>query len=304
MKYFVVVIFLIGLVGFVFADEPETPSPLEQQKSGKNQEDVKCKQDMFLAFKTDKTRSSCVKPYTLDKLIERGWALPHQDVNNWDVKRKTSEQQSAFCSDGEIKISGGYYKTQDSTLELEWIKDIVDKEYRQGVEVRLYNPEEYQQHAYVYVDCIMPSIDSFEDCLDAGYAIMESYPRQCRTMDGKNFVEEISTLEVKINGEKQVRRGTAQTLEIQVLRGDAMIEGARVFIDIEDYGEDIIREFEGYTNSRGIFVFSWEIPQRFDDIETLLAIIDVTDNISSKTELFKFRVYCLPGEKGCKVEGN
>jgi len=148
------------------------------------------------------------------------------------------------------------------------------------------------------------SIENFEGCVAAGNPIMESYPRQCKTSDGRNFVEKISSLEVKINGEKQVRRGTTQTLEIQVLRDEMPIERAKVFIDIEDYGEDIIKEFEGYTNSQGIFVFSWEIPKRFDDLETLLAIVDVTDNISSKTVLFKFQVYCLPGERDCKVEGN
>lgn len=148
------------------------------------------------------------------------------------------------------------------------------------------------------------SITNFEECISAGNPIMESYPRQCKTNDGKHFVEEISSLEVKIDGEKQVRRGTTQTLQIQVLRDEIPIERARVFIDIEDYGEDIIKEFDGYTNSQGIFVFSWEIPQRFNDLEKLLAIIDVTDNVSSKTVLFKFQVYCLPGERDCKVEGN
>lgn len=34
-------------------------------------------------------------------------------------------------------------------------------------------------------------IDSFEDCVDAGNPVMESYPRQCRTSDGKHFVESI-----------------------------------------------------------------------------------------------------------------
>ncbi|MCV0393065.1 MAG: PQQ-dependent sugar dehydrogenase [Nitrosopumilus sp.] len=34
-------------------------------------------------------------------------------------------------------------------------------------------------------------INSFEDCLAAELPIMESYPRQCRTKDGKNFVEHI-----------------------------------------------------------------------------------------------------------------
>jgi len=33
------------------------------------------------------------------------------------------------------------------------------------------------------------SIDSFEDCAAAGNPVMESYPRQCRTADGKHFVE-------------------------------------------------------------------------------------------------------------------
>ena len=120
----------------------------------------------------------------------------------------------------------------------------------------------------------------------------------------RGWAIESPTLQIKVIGEKQVRRGTTQTIQIQVVRGDNPIEGARVFIDIEDYGEDLIKEFDGYTNSQGYFVLSWEIPQSFDDIETLLAFIDVTDDISSKTELFKFQVFCLPGEKDCKAEGN
>ena len=113
-----------------------------------------------------------------------------------------------------------------------------------------------------------------------------------------------SELEVVASGETQVRRGTTHTIEVHVNRDNNPIEGARVNITIEDYGEDIIREFSGYTNQEGYFEFSWEIPQRFDDIETLLAFVDVTDGISSKTELFKFQVYCLPGENNCEVEGN
>lgn len=35
------------------------------------------------------------------------------------------------------------------------------------------------------------AITSFEDCWDAGYPIMESYPEQCRTPDGQTFVREI-----------------------------------------------------------------------------------------------------------------
>jgi len=34
-------------------------------------------------------------------------------------------------------------------------------------------------------------IASFEDCVNVGNAVMESYPRQCKTKDGKTFVEYI-----------------------------------------------------------------------------------------------------------------
>lgn len=34
-------------------------------------------------------------------------------------------------------------------------------------------------------------ITNFEECAAAGNAVMESYPRQCRTADGRIFVEEI-----------------------------------------------------------------------------------------------------------------
>jgi hypothetical protein len=36
------------------------------------------------------------------------------------------------------------------------------------------------------------SISSFEECKDAGYPIMESYPEQCATPDGRTFTRELS----------------------------------------------------------------------------------------------------------------
>jgi len=36
------------------------------------------------------------------------------------------------------------------------------------------------------------SINSFEECVKAGYPVMESYPRQCRTPDGRSFTENVS----------------------------------------------------------------------------------------------------------------
>ncbi len=34
-------------------------------------------------------------------------------------------------------------------------------------------------------------ISGFDECLEAGYPVLESYPRQCRTSDGKEFIEDI-----------------------------------------------------------------------------------------------------------------
>ena len=38
----------------------------------------------------------------------------------------------------------------------------------------------------------IPTVTSFDECVRAGYPVMESFPRQCKTPDGRNFVEEIN----------------------------------------------------------------------------------------------------------------
>jgi len=35
------------------------------------------------------------------------------------------------------------------------------------------------------------TVNNFNECVSAGYPILESYPRQCNTLEGKNFVEDI-----------------------------------------------------------------------------------------------------------------
>ena len=116
--------------------------------------------------------------------------------------------------------------------------------------------------------------------------------------------EKSSSLSVEVTGEKLVRRGTTHTINVHVTDGLNPIHGAKVTLTIEDYGEEIIREFEGYTDQNGFFVFSWEIPKSYNDYETLLAFISVSGNGSSQTKLFKFQIYCLPGTSNCEIEGN
>lgn len=51
--------------------------------------------------------------------------------------------------------------------------------------------------AAVYLTVFKPgegpisTINSFEECVSAGYPVLESYPRQCKTPDGQTFIEDI-----------------------------------------------------------------------------------------------------------------
>ena len=52
---------------------------------------------------------------------------------------------------------------------------------------------------------IEATIESFEECAAAGNPVMESYPRQCRTSDGTNFVE---VIDIMLNyGEQCTEKG-------------------------------------------------------------------------------------------------
>ena len=42
-------------------------------------------------------------------------------------------------------------------------------------------------------DAETSTVASFEDCVAAGYPVMESYPRRCATPDGQSFVEDVDT---------------------------------------------------------------------------------------------------------------
>lgn len=47
-------------------------------------------------------------------------------------------------------------------------------------------------------------INSYEECVEAGYPVIESYPEQCATPDGKTFTKELEDWEeTKINEENR-----------------------------------------------------------------------------------------------------
>lgn len=54
--------------------EPKTPPPLKQVSSGILTENVTCKEELQIIFKVTDNSPACVKPESIPKLIERGWA--------------------------------------------------------------------------------------------------------------------------------------------------------------------------------------------------------------------------------------
>jgi len=107
-------------------------------------------------------------------------------------------------------------------------------------------------------------------------------------------------LDVTIHGQKAVRRGTTQNLDIHVENFEGNVSGATVFVRVEDYGENVLEEFKGETDSNGDYSVSYELSKDYTDIKTFLVYVDVTDGLSSKTKVYTFQVYCLCGEPGCK----
>jgi hypothetical protein len=63
----------------------------------------------------------------------------------------------------------------------------------------------------------LAAINSFEDCAAAGYPIMDSYPEQCRTADGKHFTRSVSNQPISVIGNiiclPKRNPGEVQTLE-------------------------------------------------------------------------------------------
>jgi len=55
--------------------------------------------------------------------------------------------------------------------------------------VRMETAIKLEERGWGVMNPDVASITSFEECIAAGNPAMESYPRQCRTEDGKHFVE-------------------------------------------------------------------------------------------------------------------
>lgn len=134
---------------------------------------------------------------------------------------------------------------------------------------------------------------NFEECVAAGYPVMESYPRQCRTPSGQNFVETIPQGQDKSDliRVSSIAPGEAIASPL-ILTGEA--RGTWYFeasfpIAIEDAGGNVIGQ--GYAQADGEWMTEDFVP--FTSIPITFAaqpagssgmVVLVKDNPSSLPE--------------------
>ena len=283
--------------------------PLQQIKNGIPITDVSCNKEKNKMYKHNLLRLTCVSQTSADKLVERGWALPIEEQNNLDESSLISEvfilpqfDNTKFSVQSKI-INGQKFLVMQGD-NWSYSKDIKITILGDSIQTKIIKTRT-NNNGQFYMSWIVP-----KDLQSGQYEvrITDEIKNKSENVTILGLTNEIYHIgpgyQVIVEGDKEVRRGTTHNIEVSVYKDQVPVHGARVFLDIEDYGEDRIREFEGWTGSNGKFVYSWEIPKNFDDIETLLAFIGVVHGDFSRTELFKFVVYCLPGEKGCQVDGN
>ncbi|WP_420545534.1 hypothetical protein [Nitrosopumilus sp.] len=270
-------------------------TPLKQFNSGTPYHETVCKPGLQLTQKHDKS-PACVSPETYFELIKRDWTSNIiKAVQSRDLSSDIDTALSSYMN----KITPTLDDFKNVLSEPYDIDEIFSKfgephdDIGSGIHIYVYDLNDDTEIWIGYVDDIwyMHHVDS------KGNLIEELFAKP------PDYVTPFQELQVDITGEQQVRRGTTHDIVVDVFRDAKPVSDATVRITIEDYGEDVIRDFKGRTDDSGRFVFSWEIPKSFDDVKTLLAYVDVTDDVSAKTALFKFQVYCIPGETGCKAEG-
>ena len=105
------------------------PSPLKQIASGTEPENVTCNEGLELVFKLTNNSPACVKPQTFDKLIERGWALSNQSVQ---------EQQTFDFAQSKKSVLSDLVKIEQShKFDLVFDKDLTSSQ-KEGAMLHTY----------------------------------------------------------------------------------------------------------------------------------------------------------------------
>lgn len=160
----------------------------------------------------------------------------------------------------------------------------------------------------------LPEVKNFDECVKAGYPVMESYPRQCKIPDGKTFVEDLikifqprpndfikSPLEIK--GEARGYWFFEASFPVQLLdangkelgttiaqaKGDWMTEN---FVPFE-----AVLEFQTPTTEKGTLILEKDNPSGLPEYEDELKI-PVLFKRTRLVELYYYNSELDQGEDG------
>ncbi len=91
-------------------------APLKQIKDGVSFEEIKCKRNLQLIFKSLNNSPACVKPQTAEKLMERGWAV---DETNQKVESKELPEllEPSMLREGDFWIINYDYSTESFPID-------------------------------------------------------------------------------------------------------------------------------------------------------------------------------------------
>ena len=133
--------------------------PHHQGHSGISAENIICAEGKELVFKSSDATPACVNLNSADKIINRGWQTTKPPV---------------ACTLEYAPVCGMDDKTYGNTCALN------------AEHMKLKHEGECSEKHL---------IKNFDECVDAGNPVMESFPRQCKTQDGEHFVEVIDDLQ-------------------------------------------------------------------------------------------------------------
>ncbi len=109
---------------------------------------------------------------------------------------------------------------------------------------------------------------NFKECAALGYPVMESYPRQCRTPEGKTFVEDVEgpmqgpALEAAENYAKNMKPYTEENGRDLKINDVVQLECPGCWIVYIQYDLDLGKPTDTYTNDRvtvTITLSNWEV---------------------------------------------
>jgi len=223
--------------------------------------DVKqeCKLGMFVAYKIDNSKSACVTPSTLDKLIARSWAFGHDGKDGIYVDANSAAENFIGCNVNQIPIQGGYFLLPENPIEFLEIRETTRDGYK-GFGIIFHNPTDkvFSPRGpvpYIFADCLSPPAQSFTDCIDNRSRLFndDKWPiLECTTRNEEFF-------SINDADEKKKRSGisiytmnflSSQTLEIV---GKTDRTDAEISFGITAPNGDEISEWREFAVSEGEF---------------------------------------------------